>query len=462
MSPHCLKKFEKLAWITRLYFGFNPFEVRIPRANYHPAEGGEKKDLVFYFSFQLAQVEAEPPRMGLIEDRNEENPDERMILKEETADHVAFIIPSIIKAYPPTFLGASVNPWALPGLSYMAADNLKHFLENIDGITVTDEVRSRIFESFGRVFERLAMLYELVEVAAADNMDGLVRALNRAAKDFSTGLSVGRVGFPHLKFIHSLEDGSLLHEYKFFGLAPGGLQEMEMTQADLDRLSGQGSGLGLLEVVRDDPEGGKVELTVITGWKDKFPVVMMPQGEILPAWASQPITGINSALFYPEGAFAIRFTEEEVHYFETLETAAKLSQRNPRATAFPVQSFNYVLAVSLGEQWVEAWLVSNENDKLDKSHVRLRWPEGMAGTLENAAQQALWAARLALYRARNRDDGVVRPKEILKLGVAGNPSFMESAVMLKMPQMLKEALADNKPPKAMRAESEELAQSIAV
>ncbi len=92
MSPQSLKKFEKLAWISRLYFAVNPLAVRIPRDDFVAPEGGEKKDLVFHFPFHLVLVDAEPPRMRMIEDRNDENPDDRMILEEETAGGLAALM----------------------------------------------------------------------------------------------------------------------------------------------------------------------------------------------------------------------------------------------------------------------------------------------------------------------------------------------------------------------------------
>lgn len=462
MSPQSLKKFEKLAWIARLYFAANPFVVKIPREAFVVAAGEDKKDLVFHFPFQLVPVDAEPPRLHMIEDRNDENPGERMILEEDTAEQLVFRIPAIIKVHPPTFLGTTLNPWMLPGVSYVATENLRHFLEEIDGVTVTPDNKAQIFDLFGEVFERIAMLYELAEAAAEENIDGAVRAINRAAKDFQINLSVNRVGFSHLKFISALEDGSLLEEYTFFGLAPTALPERELAHNDLDRLSGQSSGLTQWEVVRDNPLGGKVEFNVITGWNNKFPVVMIPTDDVLPAWASQPVSGINSALFYPEGAYAINFTVEETHYFETLETAAKLSKRNPRDTVFPLSASNYVLAINLEEQGIESWLVSNENERVDKSYARLPWGEGFTATVESIAQRALWAARLSLYRARTKENAVIRPKEILKLGVAGSLSFMENEELKKLPQILKETLADNQPPKVVRPVAVELRQSVAV
>jgi len=215
----------------------------------------------------------------------------------------------------------------------------------------------------------------------------------------AAGLKAQSLFFSHLRFEQGLQDGRLLQDYKFYGLLADG-RFGQLPETALFNVLAQNSGLKQLEVVRPDDEGGKLEFSLITGWSGGT-ILMLPQAELLPAWAARPLANIDLVFVY-EDADDIRFTTEEKSAFNTVDFAAHKFQ--------PA----YVLAIKASGETIDAWLVSRQNDSVvPDSRVSLKLHGRYRSTQESFLDGLVWTARWACARALS-----VQLEEILKAGVA--------------------------------------------
>ena len=250
----------------------------------------------------------------------------------------------------------------------------------------------------------------------------------------SLGLKANPVFFSHLRMERILEGNRVAGEYKFIGLKGDGAGEL--TENDLQGLLTQGSGLKQLEVVRPDDEGGKLEFALITGWKGGT-LLMLPQKELLPAWAERPLAGIQQ-VYCHNNADDINFTAEEKAAYNTADFLSKKFQ--------PA----YVLILRVGGDFMEAAYLGRQNNgrMLPDSLVRLPWDAKCAPTHENFVARMVWAARWSLARV-----STIHPDEVVKAGIYFDDAGQWPSINKEMAaKEIKSALAEETAPRISNVE----------
>jgi len=215
----------------------------------------------------------------------------------------------------------------------------------------------------------------------------------------SLGFKTNAVFFSHLRMERILTNNSVTREYKFIGRTGEGTVG-ELAENDLQGLLIQSTGLKQLEVVRSDDEGGKLEFSLITGWKGGT-ILMLPQGDSLPAWADRPLSNIGVIYHYPN-VDDINFTAEEKAAFNTADFLSKKFQ--------PA----YVLVLRAGSEGIEASFLGRQNNGrvVPDSVVRLKWDAKFTPTQQNFIERMVWAARWSLAKVPT-----IHPEEVVKAGI---------------------------------------------
>jgi len=253
--------------------------------------------------------------------------------------------------------------------------------------------------------------------------------LPKAVQSF--GLKAQPIFFSHLRFEEGLQDGRKMQEYKFYGLLADGTLG-QLGEKELYAVLAQASGLKQLEVVRPDDEGGRLEFSLITGWNGGT-ILMLPQVELLPAWATRPLANIDLVFVY-DYAEDIKFTPQEKSAFNTTDFAAHKFQ--------PA----YVLALKAVGESIDASLVSRQNDSVvPDSVVSLKLHGRFTSSQENFLDGLVWAARWACSKALS-----LQPEEVVKAGIylefAKQWSFVNRETIAKE---LKAALTADAAPKVL-------------
>ena len=274
----------------------------------------------------------------------------------------------------------------------------------------------------------------LEEIGALQEALTQKEAVDKFSKLFqSHGFKVNPVFFSHLRFEQGLEDHRLMRDYKFFGLAGEG-DIGELTERDLQGVLAQSNGVKQLEIVRPDDEGGKLEYSLISGWKGGT-IIMLPQVEMLPAWAERPIQNVGQIFIYNHFE-EINFTTEERSAFSTADFISKKFQ--------PA----YVLAIKATDEAIEASYISRRNNlAVPDSLVKIKWDWAFAPTQENYVARMVWAARWSLAKASS-----IHPEEVVKAGIfiadAGPLPFINPETVAKE---FKAALAADGAPRVVQA-----------